>query len=54
MSRIHQLKTEGVGLDGMAYVIEADDGSVIAIDGGFTANDGRNMFNYLFKYPNKY
>ncbi|MBE6591540.1 MAG: MBL fold metallo-hydrolase [Ruminococcaceae bacterium] len=52
MSRIHQLKTEGVGLDGMAYVIEADDGSVIAIDGGFTANDGRNMFNYLCRMQN--
>ena len=52
MSILHQLKTEGVGLDGMAYVIQADDGSFIVVDGGYSQNDGRNMFKYLCRLQN--
>lgn len=45
---IHQIKTLGTRLDGMSYVIECDDGSLIVVDGGMD-EDGEELYRYLKK-----
>lgn len=45
---IHQLKTDGRVLDGMSYVIECGDGSLVVIDGSMY-EDGEAMYSYLRK-----
>ena len=43
---LHQIKTKGITLDGMSYVIQAEDGSLIVIDGGMN-EDADDLFAYL-------
>lgn len=46
---IHQLKTEASVIDGMSYVIEAADGSLLVIDGGYDRGDAELLLDYLRK-----
>lgn len=47
---IHQLNTVGIsGLDGMSYVIECDDGSIVVVDGGMHV-DAASLVEHLKKY----
>lgn len=43
---LHQLKTDGLPLDGMSYVLETGDGRLIVIDGGMK-NDVEYLYSYL-------
>ncbi|MBE6592188.1 MAG: MBL fold metallo-hydrolase [Ruminococcaceae bacterium] len=43
---IHQLKTKGTVLDGMSYVIECSDDSIVVIDGAMY-EDGDELYRYL-------
>lgn len=49
---LNQLKTLGIGLDGMSYVIECDDGSIVVIDGGMYG-DAEGLLKYLKKITKK-
>lgn len=50
---IHQLNTVGInGLDGMSYVIECDDGSIVVVDGGMHV-DAASLVEHLKKYTGK-
>ena len=46
---IHQLKTTGIPLDGMSYVIECEDGSTAVIDGGMDNGDAEILLGFLKK-----
>jgi len=43
---LHQLKTDGRYLDGMSYVIECSDDSIVVIDGAMY-EDGDELYRYL-------
>ena len=44
---IHQLKTKGVPLDGMCYVIQCSDGSIVVVDGGMDNGDAETLLEFL-------
>ena len=46
---LHQIKTRGHVLDGMSYVIECADGSLIAVDGGMPYGDAKILLDFLKK-----
>ena len=46
---IHQLKTTGVPLDGMCYVIQCEDSSTVVIDGGMDNGDAELLLDFLKK-----
>lgn len=45
---LHQLKTDGTLLDGMSYVIQCSDGSLVVIDGAMD-EDAETLYPYLCK-----